>query len=109
MLRAWGGEVASLAEAPVDSLGTPHEVALAQALAEFPAVLERAAREFSPHLVTFFLHDELAARFHTYYNAERFLVDDEAVKRARLALVAATRQALANGLAALGVSAPEKM
>jgi arginyl-tRNA synthetase len=74
VLRGWGGEVASLAEAPVDSLGTPHEVALAQALAEFPAVLERAAREFSPHLVSFFLHDELAARLHTYYNAERFLV-----------------------------------
>ena len=109
VLRGWGGDVASLAGASVGSLGTPHEVALAQALAEFPAVLERAAREFSPHLVTFFLHDELAARFHTYYNAERFLVDDEAVRSARLALVAATRQALANGLAALGVSAPEKM
>jgi arginyl-tRNA synthetase len=109
VLRGWEGDVATLAGADVSSLATPHEVALAQALAEFPAVLERAAREFAPHLVTFFLHDELAARFHTYYNAERFLVEDEAVKRARLALVAATRQALANGLAALGVSAPEKM
>jgi arginyl-tRNA synthetase len=67
------------------------------------------AREFAPHLVTFFLHDDVAARLHTYYNAERFLVEDEKVKRARLALVAATRQVLANGLAALGVSAPEKM
>jgi arginyl-tRNA synthetase len=109
VLREWGGDVATLAGADSSPLGTPHEVALAQALAEFPAVLERAAREFSPHLVTFYLHDDLAARFHTYYNAERFLVDDEGVKRARLALVAATRQALANGLAALGVSAPEKM
>ena len=109
VLREWGGDAASLAAADIAPLGSPHEVALAQALAQFPAVLERAAREFAPHLVTFFLHDELAARFHTYYNAERFLVDDEAVKRARLALVAATRQALANGLAALGVNAPEKM
>ncbi len=109
VLREWGGDVAALAGADLSGLGTPHEAALAQALAGFPAVLERAAREYAPHLVTFFLHDELAARFHTYYNAERFLVDDESVKRARLALVAATRQALANGLAALGVSAPEKM
>ena len=51
----------------------------------------------------------MAGRFHTYYNAERFLVDDEALKRARLALVAATRQVLASGLAVLGVSAPERM
>ena len=84
-------------------------MALAQALAQFPEVLARAAREFSPHLVSFFLHDELAARLHTYYNAERFLVEDEKLKLARLALVAATRQVLANGLAVLGVSAPERM
>ena len=84
-------------------------MALVQALAQFPEVLERAAREFSPHLVSFFLHDELAARLHTYYNAERFLVEDEKLKLARLALVAATRQVLANGLAVLGVSAPERM
>jgi arginyl-tRNA synthetase len=109
VLREWGGDEATLAGADLAALGTPHEVALAQALAQFPEVLERAARELSPHLVSFFLHDELAARLHTYYNAERFLVDDENVKRARLALVAATRQVLANGLAVLGVSAPERM
>ncbi len=109
VLREWGGEEASLAAADLGSLGSPHEAQLAQALAQFPEILARAAREFAPHLLTFFLHDELAARLHTYYNAERFLVDDEKVKRARLALVAATRQVLANGLAALGVAAPERM
>jgi arginyl-tRNA synthetase len=109
VLREWGGDESSLAGADLSPLGTPHEAALAQALAQFPEVLERAAREFSPHLVSFYLHDELAARLHTYYNAERFLVEDEAVKLARLALVAATRQVLANGLAVLGVSAPERM
>jgi len=109
VLREWGGEEALLRDADLAALGTPHEVALAQALAQFPEILERAAREFSPHLVSFYLHDELAARLHTYYNAERFLVDDEKVKLARLALVAATRQVLANGLAVLGVSAPERM
>ena len=75
---------------------------------EFPELLERAAREFAPHLLTYYLHDDVAARLHTYYNAERFLVDDERVKLARLALVAATRQVLANGLAVLGVSRARK-
>ena len=83
--------------------------ALAQKLAEFPEVLARAAAEFSPHLVTYYLHDDVAARLHTYYNAERFLVEDETLKHARLSLVAATRQVLANGLAVLGVSAPVRM
>ena len=109
VLREWGGDESQLRSADLSALGTAHEVALVQALAQFPEVLARAAREFSPHLVSFFLHDELAARLHTYYNAERFLVEDEKVKVARLALVAATRQVLANGLAVLGVSAPERM
>ena len=109
VLREWGGDVASLGRANLEALGTPHEVALAQSLAQFPELLASAAREFSPHLVCFYLHDELAARLHTYYNAERFLVDDEALRNARLALVAATRQVLANGLAVLGVSAPDRM
>jgi arginyl-tRNA synthetase len=109
VLREWNGDPATLADADLSRLGTPHEVQLAAKLDEFPAVLARAAAEHAPHLVTHYLHDDVAARLHTYYNAERFLVEDEAVKRARLALVAATRQVLANGLAVLGVSAPERM
>jgi arginyl-tRNA synthetase len=109
VLREWGGDAAALADANLSKLVSPYEAALAQKLAEFPEVLARAAAEFSPHLVTYYLHDDVAARLHTYYNAERFLVEDEALKRARLALVAATRQVLANGLAVLGVSAPERM
>jgi arginyl-tRNA synthetase len=109
VLREWGGDVASLVDADVSRLTSPYEVALAQALSQFPELLARAASEFSPHLVTHYLHDDVAARLHTYYNAERFLVEDEGLKIARLALVAATRQVLANGLAVLGVSAPERM
>jgi len=67
-----------------------------------------AANDLSPHHVAFWLKD-CAADFHAYYNAERVLVDDEALKLARLALLAATRQVLANGLALLGVSAPQRM
>jgi arginyl-tRNA synthetase len=109
VLREWGGDVATLADADLELLASPHEAALAQTLAEFPELLARAAVEFAPHLITHYLHDDVAARLHTYYNAERFLVEDEALKRSRLALVAATRQVLANGLALLGVSAPERM
>ncbi|HUL56134.1 MAG TPA: arginine--tRNA ligase [Usitatibacter sp.] len=109
VLREWGGDPKTLADADLALLASPHEAALAQTLAEFPPLLARAAAENAPHLVTYFLHDDVAARLHTYYNAERFLVDDEKLKRARLALVSATRQVLANGLAVLGVSAPERM
>jgi arginyl-tRNA synthetase len=109
VLREWGGDLATLADADLSKLTSPYEAALAQQLAGFPEALARAAREFSPHLLTYYLHDDVAARLHTYYNAERFLVEDEALKNARLALVAATRQVLANGLAVLGVSAPERM
>jgi arginyl-tRNA synthetase len=109
VLREWGGDVATLADADPELLASPHEAALAQKLAEFPELVQRAAAEFAPHLVTHYLHDDVAARLHTYYNAERFLVEDEALKRSRLALVAATRQVLANGLALIGVSAPERM
>jgi arginyl-tRNA synthetase len=67
-----------------------------------------AARELAPHTVAFYLR-ALAGEFHSYYNAEEILVEDESLRAARLALCAAVRQALANGLALLGVSAPEKM
>jgi arginyl-tRNA synthetase len=109
VLREWGGDEATLAKADLAPLASPHEQLLAQKLAQFPEVLARAAAERSPHFVTYYLHDDVAAALHTYYNAERFLVDDESLRNARLALVAATRQVLASGLAVLGVSAPEKM
>jgi arginyl-tRNA synthetase len=109
VLREWGGDAEQLKAADLSRLESPYEAALAQALAEFPELLARAANEHAPHLVTHYLHDDVAARLHTYYNAERFLVDDEGLRMARLALVAATRQVLANGLAVIGVAAPERM
>jgi arginyl-tRNA synthetase len=77
-------------------------------LARYPDMLTSAATDFAPHDVTFYLR-ELAGAYHSYYDAERILVDDETVKKARLALVAATARVLRNGLAVLGVSAPDKM
>jgi arginyl-tRNA synthetase len=81
---------------------------LAQRIGEFPEVLAEAAGELAPHTITFYLRS-LAADFHSYYNAERILVEDEELRTARLALCAAVRQTLANGLSLAGVSAPEKM
>jgi arginyl-tRNA synthetase len=81
---------------------------LLQKLIDYPQVIENAAQDLAPHLIAFYLKD-LAADFHSYYNASRFLVDDEAVKLARLTLIAAIAQVVHNGLALLGVSAPEKM
>jgi arginyl-tRNA synthetase len=99
---------ASLADAELAPLTSPYEDALLRRLAAFPTELEVAARELAPHLVTTYLR-ELAAEFHSYYNAERFLVDDPVTKRARLALAAAAGQVVRNGLAVLGISAPDKM
>ena len=77
-------------------------------LARYPEVLRMAANDFAPHDITFYLRD-LAAAYHSYYDAERILADEPGVRQARLALVAATAQVLRNGLRILGVSAPEKM
>ena len=108
VLAAWGGDVAALRQADLTPLQSPQALALMLQLAKYPEMLSSAARDFAPHDVTFYLRD-LAACYHSYYDAERILVDDEAVKRARLALVAATAQVLHNGLNVLGVSAPQKM
>jgi len=104
----WGGDPARLERASLEPLDNPRELALMQKLGEFPDLVQAAAHELAPHTIAFYLR-ELAGEFHSYYNAERILVDDEALCAARLALCAATRQVLANGLSLLGVSAPEKM
>ncbi|WP_218509440.1 arginine--tRNA ligase [Variovorax sp. dw_308] len=108
MLRDWGGDVASLQDVDLSPLQAPQAQTLMLQLAKYPEMLTAAARDFAPHDVTFYLR-ELAANLHSYYDAERVLVDDETLKNARLALVAACAQVLHNGLAVLGVSAPERM
>jgi arginyl-tRNA synthetase len=108
VLAQWGGDAATLDQADLSLLQAPAEAALMMKLAEYPGMLTRAAAEHAPHDVAFYLRD-LAAAFHTYYAAERFLVDDAALARARMALLAAARQVLRNALDVLGVSAPESM
>lgn len=99
---------ADVAQADASLLTAPTEFALMQRLAEFPGVIALAAQELSPHHIAFWLRD-CASDFHAWYNAERVLVDDTALKLARLRLASTTRQVLANGLELLGVSAPERM
>jgi arginyl-tRNA synthetase len=101
-------DAAAPAGADLSRLVAPAEAALMRKLADYPEMLARAAAELAPHDVAFYAR-ELAALFHGYYAAERFLVDDPALARARIALLAATAQVLRNALAVLGVGAPESM
>ncbi|MFN0316252.1 MAG: arginine--tRNA ligase [Burkholderiales bacterium] len=108
VLEEWDGDPAALPGANLGSLDTEQEFGLIRAMMDYSDTLEEAARDLSPHVMAFYLKD-LAGAFHSYYNSTRFLVEDERVKLARLALVAAVRQVLRNGLRLLGVSAPERM
>ncbi|MBN9426675.1 MAG: arginine--tRNA ligase [Burkholderiales bacterium] len=115
VLAQWGGDAEALAARAAvagDELLAPlagtREFALTARLAAFPEMLTAAVDDLAPHAVAFYLKD-LASDLHSYYNAERVLVDDEPTKIARLVLLIATRQVLRNGLALIGVSAPERM
>jgi arginyl-tRNA synthetase len=108
ILQQWSGTDADLLNADLSLLDSKASDHLLRRLAEYPEMLTTAAAELSPHAVAFYLRD-LAGDFHTFYNADRVLVDDANLKLARLALLSATRQVIENGLALLGVSAPRKM
>jgi arginyl-tRNA synthetase len=108
VLQQWGGDLKSLIAADLAPLTSERELALCAQLYAFPEMIESAARDYAPHAVAFYLR-ELAAEFHSWYNAERLLVEDEAQKLARLALAVAVRRVIANGLHILGVAAPEQM
>jgi arginyl-tRNA synthetase len=108
MLSNWSGDPATLIDADLAPLTAPSEMTLLATLAEYPDMLARAQVELSPHQVAFYLR-ELAANLHSFYFAEKVLVEDEQLMLARLALVVATRQVLRNGLSLIGVSAPDQM
>lgn len=108
VINQWGTDLAALADADLSLLANPRELAIANQLAQFREVIEAAARDLAPHQIAFYLKD-LAGEFHGWYNAERMLVDDEKLRDARVALAAAVRQVIRNGLAVLGVSCPESM
>ena len=108
VLTQWGGKLADLQQADLSPLTQTHEIALMQRLSSYPETVADAATDLAPHTIANYLK-ELASELHSYYNEYKFLIEDEAVKIARLSLIAATQQVLKNGLYLLGVSAPEKM
>ncbi len=89
-------------------LTEPHEIKLLATLARYPDVIENAAQTYEPHQLAYYLK-ELANDFHTYYNANQFLVENDEIRNARLTLIDATKQVIKNGLSLLGVSSPEVM
>jgi arginyl-tRNA synthetase len=89
-------------------LGNTHEQAVITALSKYPETIEHAALNRAPHTLVHYLRD-LANTLHTYYNAEKWIVEDAALRNARLTLVLAVQQVIRNGLTILGVSAPESM
>ena len=89
-------------------LDSSSEAALMARLSEWPATVQAAVDELAPHLIAYYLRD-LAADFHRFYNSQRVLVEDRDLRAARLALLAATRQVLRNGLGLIGVAAPQRM
>ncbi|MEM8661033.1 MAG: arginine--tRNA ligase, partial [Pseudomonadota bacterium] len=92
----------------LDKLTNDYEKAVLKQLDRYPEVVSNAAENTEPHNIATYLR-ELAAEFHTSYNANKFLVEDENLRAARVALSQAVRQVIANGLLLLGVSAPEAM
>ncbi len=108
VLTQWGGNTSSLASADLSALTSSRETILMQKLSEFPDVVQNAALDLAPHMIANYLK-ECASELHSYYNDTKFLVDDASTKLARMALVTATRHVLKNGLALLGVSAPNQM
>lgn len=108
VITQWNGDLTMLERVDAHVLSSADELSLLQKLIDFPDIIEAAAKEFSPHVITFYLR-ELASEFHSYYNSTRFLVDETSIMHARLALIASVRQVLSNGLKLLGVSTPVKM
>jgi arginyl-tRNA synthetase len=94
--------------AALSALENPHELALMTAITRWPELIELAAAQRAPHMLVHYLR-ELATAFHAYYNALSFIVDDATLRNARIVLVLAAQQVIRNGLAILGISAPETM
>ncbi|MBM4327136.1 MAG: arginine--tRNA ligase [Deltaproteobacteria bacterium] len=107
-IAAERGIDADMTDPDLSALSLPEEVRLIKHLADFPDMLADAAEALEPHRITFYLVD-LADFFHAYYHDNRVLTEDARIKKARLFLVEAVRQVVANGLAILGVTAPERM
>ena len=102
-IKLWIHHIASL-----ELLNEDHEQELVKVMSGYSDLIARAGAQHEPHQLTYYLRD-LAQALHAYYNAHQFIVDDEALRNARLCLIKAAQQIIRNGLDILGVSAPEQM
>ena len=98
----------SIAMDSLDQLNSEQEIEIQKLLSQFPEVVIRSAANYEPHLICYYLR-QLAGTFHSYYNNEKILVEEESTLQARLFLISAVRQVIFNGLMILGISAPETM
>ena len=89
-------------------LDTEKEIEIQKLLRQYPSLIERAAKASEPHLICYYLKD-LASLFHSYYNNEKFIIEDNNLMDSRLLLLKGVKQVLVNGLSILGINAPEKM
>jgi arginyl-tRNA synthetase len=105
--KNWGRDVL-MGMANLTVLTEEHESNLLGTLSRYPEIVERAALQYEPHQLIQYLR-ELAHEFHAYYNAHQFLVDDAAIRNARLNLICAVKQVLANGLGLININTPESM
>ncbi len=98
----------NIVESDLSLLDREKEVEIQKTLKQYPSVIERAAKSSEPHLICYYLKD-LAGLFHSYYNSEKFIVEDEKLMNSRLFLLNGVKQVLLNGLLVLGINAPEEM
>lgn len=89
-------------------LSAEKELEIQKQLATFPSVIDKSAKSNDPHLICYYLRD-LASLFHSYYNSEKFIIEDNDLMLSRLFLLKGVKQVIFNGLEILGVSSPEKM
>ena len=89
-------------------LGSEKEIEILKLLRQYPQLIERSAKAGEPHLLCYFLRD-LSGVFHSYYNSEKFLIEDKELMTSRLFLLKGVKQVIANGLRVLGIKAPEEM
>jgi arginyl-tRNA synthetase len=94
--------------ASLELITEEHEQDMVKLMSAYGELVQRAGAHHEPHQLTYYLRD-LAQALHAYYNAHQFIVDDSALRNARLCLIKAAQQIIRNGLHLLGVSAPEQM
>jgi arginyl-tRNA synthetase len=108
VLKKSNAQIMDLERADLTLLDTEKEIEIQKTLNQYPALIERAAKSSEPHLLCYYLKD-LSGLFHSYYNSEKFIIEDKKLMASRLFLLKGVKQVLANGLSILGIKAPEEM